>query len=193
MRSRKPTYKEMMQALVEEYRESGEPWPATRKTMARWMIRNGKWKGGDDALVNICARDISRALREEYYTDPQGRRVRTKHAARLPLPGTEDGQQTFWGDIRTEPREFIVRAFKGRRNQIVGDCVQLNADVKSANENRFAVDPIPMLFDFTDDVLESEQSAEMKDQEISPQPPVFITPPEPFVDAVGPSYVPLRH
>jgi len=165
MRYKKRTFAEMMQALVKEYRQSGEPWPATRKVMARWMIRNGKWKGGEDAMLNICARDISRALREEFHTDPQGRRVRTKHAAQFPAPGTEDGQQTFWGDIRTEPRPFMVRAFRGRRNQIVGDCIQLNTDVKSFNQNRSPKEPIPMLWDFTDDVLEAEQKVEEKSDE----------------------------
>ena len=123
MRFKKRTYPEMMRGLVEEYRAAGEPWPATGRSMARWMIRTGRWKSGDEAMVSVCARDISRALREEYYTDPQGRRVRTKHAARFPAPGTDDGQQTFWGDMLTEPRSFMVRAFKGLRDQIVGDCV----------------------------------------------------------------------
>lgn len=168
MRFKKRTKSEMMQAIVEEYRQSGEPWPATRRVMARWMIRNGKWKGGDDALLDICAREISRALREEFHTDPQGRRVRTKHAAKFPPSGNDDGQQTFWGDIRTEPRPFMIRAFRGRRSQIVGDCVQLNNDVKSFNENRSPDQPIPMLWDFTDDVLEAEQTIEQsRDEAVS--------------------------
>lgn len=51
----------------------------------------------------------------------------------------------------------MERAFKGRRNQIVGDCVQLGTDVDSYNENVCLDDPIPMLWDFTDDVTESKQ------------------------------------
>lgn len=157
-RRTKSSYHEQMQRLVAEYRDAGQPWPATRRDMARWMLRNKKWDRVEASLVEICARDIARALRDEYYTDPQGRRVRTKHAAKFPTPGTEDGQTTLWDDIRTAPRPFMERAFKGRRNQIVGDCVQLNTDVKSYNENLCPDNPIPMLWDFTDDVLESEQT-----------------------------------
>jgi hypothetical protein len=49
----------------------------------------------------------------------------------------------------------MIRAFAGRRRQIVGDCVQLSTDVSSSNDNNFKDDPIPMLFDFSDDVAES--------------------------------------
>lgn len=182
------TYSEQMQRLVEEYRDSGQPWPATRRDMARWMLRNKKWDRGEDSLIEMCARDIARALREEYYTDPQGRRVRTKHAAKFAAPGTEDGQTTLWDDIRTAPRPFMDRAFKGRRNQIVGDCVQLNTDVKSYNENVCPTQPIPMLWDFTDDVLESEQTGVMGSDAERPDvsdlaeagdAPFRILPPEP--------------
>jgi hypothetical protein len=130
--------------------------------MARWLIRNNKWTRGEATIIDLCARDISRAMREEYHTDPQGRRVRTKHAAKFPAPGTEDGQITLWHDIRNAPREFMEHSFANRRNQIVGDCVQLNTDVKSYNDNVSNDDPIPMLFDMTDDVAESEQTGVFK-------------------------------
>jgi hypothetical protein len=155
---RRSNYKELMRKLVEEYRESGQPWPATRMQMARWIIRNNRWTRGEESLVKLCARDIAEALREEFLTDPQGRRVRAKHAAKFPAPGTEDGQKTLWDDIRTAVRPFMERAFQGRRGQIVGDCVQLNTDVNSYNENKCPDKPIPMLFDFRDDVAEAEQA-----------------------------------
>jgi len=164
MRPYKLTYNEQMQKLVDEYRASGEQWPATRRDMARWMLRNKKWDRCEESLVEMCARDIARALREEYYTDPQGRRVRTKHAAKFPAPDTEDGQKTLWDDIRTAHRPFMERAFKGRRSQIVGDCVQLNTDVKSYNDNKANDNPILMLWDFTDDVLESEQTGVISEE-----------------------------
>ena len=157
MSRHKRSYSEQMQKIVSDYRDDGGTWPAPARDIARWAIHNKKWDRGESTLVDMCAHDISRAMREEYHTDPQGRRVRTKHAAKYPAPGTEDGQLTLWHDIRNAPREFMERAFRGRRNQIVGDCVQLNTDVKSYNDNGSQVDPIPMLFDFTDDVAESEQ------------------------------------
>lgn len=159
------SYAEQMQRLVSDYRDAGQTWPTTRRNIARWLIRNKKWNRGEQAIVDICSRDISRAMREEYYTDPQGRHVRAKHAAKFPLPGSDDGQQTLWDDHRTAPRQFMERAFKGRRNQIVGDCVQLSTDVESYNDNSCPTQPIPMLWDFTDDVIESKQSGEFTEAE----------------------------
>ncbi len=45
-------------------------------------------------------------------------------------------------------------AFKQRRRAILGDCRQLNLDVDSFNENRVPDDPIQLIFDFTNDLLE---------------------------------------
>lgn len=171
-------YVEQIQHLVAEYIDAGESWPAPSRTIARWMIRTKRWDRGEATLVDLCARDIARALREEYHTDPQGRRVRTKHAARLPaIPGSEE-QMTFWNDIRTAPRDFMERAFKQRRNQIVGDCAQLKTDVDSYNDNASKSEPIQMLFDFTDDLAEMEQSGELDDSldEYDPTAPAEDTP-----------------
>lgn len=159
----KRTYSDLMQQIVSDYRDAGEKWPAASRDIARWAIRHKKWQRGESTLIDMCARDISRAMREEYHTDPQGRRVRTKHAAKFPAPGTEDGQMTLWHDIRIAPRDFMVRAFKGRRNQIVGDCGQLKIDVDSYNQNASKENPIPMLYDFTDDLVEMEQTGKLAD------------------------------
>jgi hypothetical protein len=155
-------YYEKMQRLVQEYRDAGEPWPATKRTIAVWMINNKKWARTRDSMIEICSRDIGRALREEYHTDPQNRRVRTKVAARF-VNKFSDGsreQMTLWGDARDDPREFVERGVSQRRKQIVGECFQLSTDVDSYNENRWPDKPIQLLLDFTDDVAERKQSGE---------------------------------
>ncbi|WP_161494534.1 hypothetical protein [Caulobacter sp. B11] len=48
----------------------------------------------------------------------------------------------------------MQRAFIQRREQIVGDCVQLATDVLVYNEMNTNVEPIQMVLDFTDDVTE---------------------------------------
>ena len=146
MRTRK-TLSEGMQQIVREYIACGQPWPASSKMIARWAIRNKKWARDESAVLQACARDISRALREEYYTDPQGRRVRVNHAARL---GRD--QETLWGDVRTSPPEFRETAYAQRRLQIVGDCKQLKTDVDSYNDNNAKGRFVRMLWDFTYDV-----------------------------------------
>jgi len=147
------SYIEHIQRLVDRYVSMGNEWPATARQIARWAIDSGAWEIGRESLVNRCAEDIARAMREEYYTDPQGRTVRSKHAARI---STDDGQMTFWADIRTASPAHIRIAFQQRREQIVGDCRQLKADVDSYNENANPMNPVQLVLDFTDDVQELE-------------------------------------
>ena len=148
-----PSFTEQLQRIVTRYREDGQPWPATSRALAAWAISNGLWQPQRAALLSQCADQISRALREEYITDPQGRRVRTKHPARV----ERDGKQlVLWDDIRTASRSHMRVAFQSRRQQIVGDCHQLKIDVDSFNDNRSPLEPIQMNFNFTRDLEELE-------------------------------------
>lgn len=147
------TYHERLQGIVKDYRKAGERWPAAAKDIAAWAIRNQKWKPQPSSIVAQCANHISEALRDEYITDPQGRRVRAKHAARI----LDHGKQiSLWADIRTAPPEHMKIAFQQRRRAIVGDCRQLKLDVDSYNDNANDGSPIQMIFDFTDDLAELE-------------------------------------
>src|SRR5713101_1496838 len=112
------TYREQLQQIASDYRAAGMPWPATSKEIASWAIDNGRWEPHRGTLISKCAEEISDALREEFYTDPQGRRVRTKHVARVEV----DGEQIpLWDDIRSGDRGHMQMAFQQRRQQIVGD------------------------------------------------------------------------
>lgn len=139
------------QQIVHDYQDSGLPWPATARQIASFAIETGLWRPQHSLLVGQCAEELSRAMREEYFIDPQGRSVRAKHAVRT----KKDGHQvSLWGDWRTAPREFMQAAFAQRRQQIVGDCHRLKIDVDSYNENRSPEQPIQMVFDFSDDLAE---------------------------------------
>lgn len=150
------SYTEQLQRIVKKYEEAGHPLPATAHEIAAWAIEQGLWEPQRDTLVNRCAEEIARALREEYITDPQGRRVRTKHVATVERDGK---QAAFWADMRTAPRQHMEIAFQQRRQQIVGDCRQLKWDLDSYNENHNAGEPLQMVFDFTLDLEEIEALA----------------------------------
>ncbi|UGQ46238.1 hypothetical protein [Massilia endophytica] len=146
------TKNERLQQLVQLYQEAGQKWPATTREVASWAIRVGKWAPHPSAVVSQCAEELSRALRDEYVRDAQGRRVRTKHAATY-VEGTE--QLVLWDDIRTASPQHMQLAFQQRRQQILGDCKQLKNDVDSYNENRQPQVPVQVVFDFTYDLEES--------------------------------------
>ena len=93
-------------------------------------------------------------------TDPQGRTVRAKDAARI----SQNGKQiTLWADIRTANQGHMERAFGQRRRQILGDCRQLKADVDSYNDNRQPEEPLQVIFDFTLDLAELEAAQTPRD------------------------------
>ena len=145
------SYTQQMQRLVGEYIQAGETWPTTVRAVATWAIQNNLWQPQQSATVSQCADHLSRALREEYRTDPQGRRVRAKH----PAPVFQSGKQmVFWDDIKTASRDHMRAAFQTRRQQVVGDCQQLKTDMDSYNDNYNPGQPIQMVFDFSQDLKE---------------------------------------
>jgi hypothetical protein len=150
------TYGDQMRGIADKYMEAVGQRAASTHDMARWAIDKGLWQPHPSAIVDRCAEDLARAMREDYITDPQGRRVRAKHAARVTKGGK---QMTLWADIHVAPREHMAVAFQQRRQQIVGDCWQLKQDVDSFNDNVRPVEPIQAYFDFTEDLEEMEAVA----------------------------------
>jgi hypothetical protein len=121
--------------------------------IAAWAIENDRWQAHRALQVRQCAREIGRAMREEYITDAKGRRVRVKHPV---TKKSGDTQTTFWDDIRTAPRAHMEMSFSQRRMRVVGDCRQLKMDADSYNEANINEPPIQIVFDFTDDLAEME-------------------------------------
>ena len=148
---------DQMLRTAELYLAQGGQTPINLDELARFAIRNNHWEKRGDVLVQLCKRDFSRAFREQYHTDPQGREVRTWHAAK-----SDKKQGVFWDDIRTAPAEHMEDAFTQRRNQIVGDCLQLKKDVDSFNDNNAFGAMIQMVFDFTEDIAEREQPTDYR-------------------------------
>jgi len=144
--------------IIDDYRDSGNPWPVTAVDIARWAIGQKLWDIGPSKLVRQCADQLAQAMRQEFITDPQGRRVRAKHVA----PYNEQGHLFYkWDDMRTATHTHMEISFAHRRQEIVGDCRQLKVDIDSYNENYCPRDsrPIQGVFDFTDDLTELELEA----------------------------------
>ena len=53
-------------------------------------------------------------------------------------------------------REFVARSFAQRREKMVRALFQFKLDVDSYNENGNPVEPIQVVFDFTEDMAELE-------------------------------------
>src|SRR5713226_7439855 len=97
---KQPTYTQALQAIVRQYREAGQPWPANKRAIAGWAYSEGLWHPSRRSVIDELAKDIGRAMGVEYITDPQGRRIRSKHARRVEVEiDGELVQQTLWDDI----------------------------------------------------------------------------------------------
>ena len=99
-----------MQEYVEEYRRKigdGELEPID---IAEWIISEKGYEPTMQEKVILCAREVSRAMRTQFMTDPDGNRVRRKYAVRR-LVTQADGSQKmmpFWCDIDIATPQFMV-------------------------------------------------------------------------------------
>lgn len=155
------TYNESMQALFRQYRaEEGIKGPTTLEGVGTWALRKGIWAPHPRDILRQFTADMGKALREEFYTDPQGRRVRTKHPIRLEKKEKAE-QLVLWNDIRTMSRNHMETSAQQRRHGIVADCNHLKTDVESFNDNRSPDNPIQISFDFRADLAELEAEREL--------------------------------
>jgi hypothetical protein len=133
--------------------------------VAMWAIMNDRWAPTLKSAVKICAAELADAARVEYSTDPQNRRIRTKHPRReYRIIDGRQKQLVFWEDIRNATPEHMQVSLQQRRQGIVSDCAQLKRDSDSYNENNPTGAHIQMEFDFTQDMLELEAPESYPDQ-----------------------------
>jgi len=151
------TYNEQLQKVWHQYEAENGSVPATARDAVAWGVAKGMIDAPKVDPLDKLASDMSTALRQEYATDPKGRRYRVNHAVRTSKGGV---QYTLWAIMNDAPREYMQKAFIQRREQIVGDCVQLDTDVGAYNTMRKDEKPIQIVLDFTNDVEERKLGEE---------------------------------
>jgi hypothetical protein len=103
------------------------------------------------------AKEFSQAAREETRQDGKtGQPYRVYHAVKL----DGHGQGVFWVDIDEAPRKHMVKSVFARREQVVGDMVQLTLDLDHWNRVNPKEQPIILKKDLTPDVNERLASAD---------------------------------
>lgn len=147
------TWTDQLQRLLRKYHDREEPGRFALRDVARWAISNGEWEPSHEDVVSLLTKELSRAARLAHHKDPQGRSVRTYHAARVEQNGE---QRTLWDDMATADRPHMELSLKQRRQGVVGRCKQYKTDVDSYNDNHNPGLPLPCILDFTDDVAELE-------------------------------------
>lgn len=142
---------ETLQRAWRAYEEEIGHVPSSAREASVWAVKHGHVSLPVVDPYDVLADEMARALREEYSTDRKGRRYRVNHAVRVTRRGV---QYTMWAMLGTAPRSHMQRAFIQRREQVVGDLVQLATDVDVYNDMHKEEAPIQLILDFTHDVDE---------------------------------------
>jgi hypothetical protein len=149
------TYNETLQRYKNEYfAETGKS-TATTRELAAWAIATDRWDPPRDLLLEKCREDFAAALREEQIKDDNNRPVRANQVARVVRDGV---QQYLWGDIRKVNRKHMTSAVQVKREQMVGECRQVDRDCSFWSKLHSNEEPVTCVFDFTDDVEEGRHS-----------------------------------
>ena len=144
------TKHEEMQYMIRRYKEETGKKEIDMKDVARWALLNG-WPAPKPVdPVDRFARDLSKAAREEIRNDAKtGRPYRANHAVITEVGGQ---QAIVWIDIDEAPRKPMHKSLIQRREQMIGDGLQLTLDADHWNSINPTENPIVIPMDFTDDV-----------------------------------------
>lgn len=141
---------EHLQELWRIYEHERDHAPASAREVVTWAVREGKLALPKIDPLDVLASQMASALREEYATDAQGNRYRVNHAVRITKSGV---QTTFWGILGYAHSGHMRMSFTQRREQIVGDCLQLQNDVDAYN-NLYPKERVQLELNFAEDVAE---------------------------------------
>ena len=117
--------------------------------VARWAVDRGWPLPKPKSAFDLIAKEFSKAAAQEVRIGKHGRPYRANHAVTVPGNGT---QLTFWIDIDNTERRLIHRSLIQRREQMVGDAVQLSFDAEHWNTSHPKEEPIEIPLDFGPDV-----------------------------------------
>ena len=125
--------------LIEQYKQEhpDEGPEISPRIVAPWAIRKGLWKPKPMDPEEVLRRQLSKALRNDYTEDPQGREVRANHPV-IEEIATRDGIKRYskWYPIFEAPPQIMRQSLGLRRKAALADVVQLKLDFDSLAEVR---------------------------------------------------------
>ena len=132
--------------LVEKYLEAhSDEGPEVDPTLvAQWVVtRPGLYKHKPQRPEEILKARISRALRDDYGIDPQGREVRKHHPVMTEIMTADGPRRHFtYHPLFTTRAETIRQSFQLRRRAAFADVSQLWLDFESYNDNNIFGDEL---------------------------------------------------
>lgn len=145
------TRSQLMQQLIRQYKLDSGKKEVDMHDVAKWAVAHGFKAPPPIDPIDRLAKDFSQAAREEVRYDQKTKRpYRANHA----VPIFQNGQRCFfWVDIDEKPpRKHMLKSLMLRREQMIGDGVQLTFDADHWNTINPQEAPIVIPMDFTDDI-----------------------------------------
>lgn len=141
---------ERLQSLIRYYKRETGRTEVNMHDVAIFARSKGYTMPTPKSELDLLAKELSQAAREEIRHDQNtGKPYRVNHAYKL-LSGS--GQTTLWVDIDDAPRGPMWKSLVNRREQMVGDGLQLTLDANHWNSVNQDEEPIKMQLDFTEDI-----------------------------------------
>jgi hypothetical protein len=154
------TKNERLQRVWHRYDNQRGHKPSSAREAVEWGVAERLLELPEIDPYDFLAGQMASALRDEYRTDERGLRYRVNHAVRVTKGGV---QYTFWAVMGYAPHSHMEKAFAQRREQIVGDNLQLKIDVDVYNHlNQGKRPAVQLVLDYTEDVAEREELLKMK-------------------------------
>ncbi len=142
--------KRQMQRLIRAWKEDTGAVEIEMQKVVEYAVAKGWPLPTPKSPLELLAKEFTNAAREEIGRDPNsGRPYRVYHA--VPV---SSGQTTLfhWWDITEAPRKVIHKSLINRREQMVGDGLQLTLDAMFWNSIHPDEEPLVLPLDLTPDV-----------------------------------------
>jgi hypothetical protein len=146
-----PSKKQERMMWMRRYKDETGQASIDMKELAKYMMGKGWPMPEPKTPLERLAEQLSDDAREEMRRDSKtGRPYRANLA--VTVRQGRGQQMTLWTDIDEAPRHIAQKAFVQRREQMIGDGLQLTFDVTHWNSVNPQDVAIEMPMDFTDDI-----------------------------------------
>jgi hypothetical protein len=152
--------------LVEQFKKSHpEADHVELDDVAKWAIAQGLWVRPPTPPEVTLRKELSRAMRNEYVIDPQGREVRKNHVV-FTEEKTPQGikRRAKWYTNQTAPPEPMRISLQIRRRSSLSDVLQIVLDFDSYNDNNPFNAKLPAMdFNYNKDIEEMSLPSEYEE------------------------------
>lgn len=142
--------KKDMQRVIRAYKDETGELEVDMHKVATWAKSKGWPLPTPQDPLDLLAKQFSDAAREEIkYDKTTGKPYRVNHSIVVRQGAT---QLHLWIDIDEAPRGPMLKSLINRRDQMIGDGLQVTLDADHWNAVNLAAEPIQIPMDFTLDI-----------------------------------------